>query len=411
MSVIDEAVNAEYRLEVAWSNQVDNAFAFGTSTLGGGDELVNSFTVDFEGDYDDVSDDVANLQIDRGRDDPLSDIQAGKMDFILFDLDGKYNPEETSSPLYGQLTPMRQAQLVATYDGVDYPLFRGFIRSLMYDPLKYETSIHCEDLFLWLDRIKPVIPSMSGTTGECIRATLIAAGWDQEDLIDVPVDQGDDVGAYSLNGEEDARTALQGIADLLEAEQGIFFITGGGVATYRDRHYQAAAESAVTLSDQFINTRPGADIDGMINVATVTKLDGVPQVAEDDASRQFYGPSSVEITSPYFETDEQALALAGYLVFRFKDPQNPVWAMPMIANVEDSVMVALLDAELGDRVTIDSPHAGVDGDYYIESIEHAIDVASMHQVNWSLSKRPEADNEVFVLGESTLGGGDILAYY
>jgi hypothetical protein len=83
----------------------------------------------------------------------------------------------------------------------------------------------------------------------------------------------------------------------------------------------------------------------------------------------------------------------------------------MVAGIEEAVLIGLLSTELGSRVSIESSHASIDGDYYVESIEHALRVASKHEVNWTLSRRPDADDEVFVFGTSTLGGGDILAYY
>jgi hypothetical protein len=301
--------------------------------------------------------------------------------------------------------------VIATYDGVDYHLYRGFIRSVDYEPVTYQTRIRCEDLFLWLSRFKPVISERSGTTGELIEEILLASGWTLPGTIHVPGNMGDQVPTFSLNGENDARTALQGIADLLESERGLFYIHGDGVAHYHDRHFQATRQSTLTLTDQFVNSRPGVDLDSVVNVARVKRGDNPEQEAINDASVQFYGPSSVEITSDYFEDDGQALALAQYLVAKFGDPVSQVWAMPMIAGVEENVLIGLLLADIGDRITIVSSHAAIDGDYYIESIEHNVRVASKHEVNWTLSRRPEADDELFVFGTSTLGGGDILAYY
>jgi hypothetical protein len=411
VGTIDTAT-PEVRVEIAWGGGVSNPFILGESLLGGGDELVGYFNVDFDGDYDDVTLDTGLISIKRGRDDPLTDIQAGTMDLELWSDDHRYNPRNPSSPLFGSMIPMRQGRVILTWDSVEYTVYRGFIRTIDYDPVRYTARLHFEDLLMWLARDKPVVESASGTTGEHIKRTLEAARWTIEELTDVPATEGDSVSAYSLNGEDDARTALQGISDLLESERGLFFIKSDGTAYYRDRHSISTQDSTLTLTDEFINSRPGVDIDSVLNKAKVQRgQDGEPQEAEDALSLETYGPGSIEITSDYFENDAQAAALASYLVWRFASPSGTVWAMPMIANVDEDVLVGLLGAELGDRVTILSSEAEIDGDYTIESISYDIRTISKIEVNWMLSSRPEGDADLFILGESLLSGGDILAYY
>jgi hypothetical protein len=54
VGTIDTAT-PEVRVEIAWGGGVSNPFILGESLLGGGDELVGYFNVDFDGDYDDVT--------------------------------------------------------------------------------------------------------------------------------------------------------------------------------------------------------------------------------------------------------------------------------------------------------------------------------------------------------------------
>lgn len=404
----DDAVYAEYEIHIAWAGDVVNPFVIGESTLGGGDQLGGLFGTDFSGEHDNVSMDTKLFDIRRGRSDPMSDIQAGTCELVLLDTDGKYNPENQTSPLYGYITPMREVRIRALYDGNYYVLFRGFLRTAEYDPVTYETSIRCEDLFMRLDRTRPVVSPTTGKTGALIQEVLVASGFDQPAFTDVDVTRGDNVSNFSLEGTTDSRSGLGAIADLLESEQGLFFIAADGTATYRDRYTQRLTPASLVLSGVFRTAYPGVSLDNLYNVARVTKEGNTPQVAQDPSSIETFGPADITIESPYFESDAQAAGLAAYLVWQYRSPSAPVFDTPFVANYNNHVMLAALERELFDRVTLDDPDLA--GDFYVESIAHRVEEGRPHQVSWRLNKRKEPA-ELFVIGESTLGGGDILAYY
>lgn len=401
---------ADYRVEISWGGETENPFTFGTSLLGGGDELVDALSPDFTGPFDDVSGEVGSIAIRRGRSDPMSFVAVGTCDIVL--RGDRYNPLDPDGDLFGLLVPMRHVLVTSIYDGVDYPRFRGFVRSLSYDPRRREATLHCEDPFLWISRIKPVVSEQSGTTGELILAILEAAGWNLPPFLDVATEDGDEVEAFSMEGTVDSRSALDGIADLIEAEQGLFYFAKDGAATYRDRHHQVGQESSLALVDKFLSTRPGTSMDGIRNIARVAKGDaGNVQEARDEQSIALYGPASTEIVSDYFVDDAHALALAEYLVFRFGSPGNLVWSIPMLANVDDGLLAGVLAAELFERISVSDNRANLDGDFYLEGVEESIRPPAFHEVNWTVSARPEGSQSVFTFGESTLGGGNILAYY
>jgi hypothetical protein len=309
---------------------------------------------------------------------------------------------------------MRQIRVTAIYNGVEYPRFRGFIRSLNYDPRRREAALHCEDLLMWLGRVSPVVgPLTEMTTGQIIREILEASEWNLPDLIDVAEGDGDVVAEFSMGGTDAARTALGGIADLLESEQGQFYAARDGAATYRGRHHRVSEPSSLSITDKFrTTTRPGVSMDTITNIARVAKGDVAnAQEARDEASIAVFGPSSKEIVSDYFADDAQALALAQYIVFRASSPTTPIWAVPMFANADEALLDGVQSTEIGDRITLADNRASLAGDFYIESMEETVRPPAFHDVNWSLSMRAERDEEVFVLSESLLGSGDILAHY
>lgn len=85
---------------------------------------------DADGDFTDSGEDVSAdlrypITTSRGRASATDQVKAGTGSFRLRNGDGTYNPFYTSSPLYPNVLPARDVKLTVTYNGVEYPLFRG----------------------------------------------------------------------------------------------------------------------------------------------------------------------------------------------------------------------------------------------------------------------------------------------
>ena len=76
-----------------------------------------------------VTDLVTRVAIRRGRNRITSKFEAGTADVTLFDENGNWNPMNTSGAYYPNLLPLKQVIITATYLGVDYYLFSGFIQA------------------------------------------------------------------------------------------------------------------------------------------------------------------------------------------------------------------------------------------------------------------------------------------
>jgi hypothetical protein len=159
-----------------------------------------------------------------------------------------------------------------------------------------------------------------------------------------------------------------------------------------------------------VDVHPGVDLDRIRNRATVTRTGGTAQTFTDGPSTAAYGTADYgNVTTPYLVDDNQALSLASYIVSVLKDPRAPARGMT-VYNESDALMTQMLTRELGDRVTITEPKAKTSGDFYIERIQHQVtDGGNVHATTWGLSERTSSGNP-FVLGTSTLGGGDVLTY-
>lgn len=403
---------ATWKVEVSWSAKAAGAFTIGTSTLGGTDGLAGSFgsTV-----LDDITEEVKSHSIRRGRSADFGPMSAGECLLTLNDFDGKYNPANASGPLYGSLVPMREVRVSARDRwGNEYERFRGYIRRIESNPArdKQEAQIEALDAFAWFARSRPTITATGPTTtGDAIAVILDAIGWTEPSKR--ALDRGDDIPDFSADG---SRSALDLVSALLECECGTFFVSAGGVATYLDRHaYYRAPYTSVqsTISNVMLAALPSVDLERIVNRATCKRdADGaIEQTYEDAASILQYGTGqTANVTSPYLQDDAQALNLAGYLVWRGKDPVESIGTVTLVAR-DDATLAVMLARDLLDRVQITETAGGTDLDGYIEGIEEDVsEGGAFYRVAWRVAKRQAVAGTAFTIGLSALDGTDVVIY-
>lgn len=380
-----------------------------------------SFTGDvLAGPYSDptwsVVNEVQSVRIQRGRQDSVSDVQAGELDVTIVDTAQTYNPKNSSSPLFGRLKPRRFARLTYGWDlgGGNIEtlyLFRGYIREITGPQSRqspYATLV-CIDVLEEMSVLKPVVVSTGPTTtGGAINAILNQIQYPAA-LRSLAV--GDPLPDFSADGSTDALTL---IGNLLAAELGEFFIAADGTATYVDHGGQQVR--AATISSTNI-LAPGVSLETVVTQATVTRTapDGTqlgdPQTYQDAQAVQDYNvrvPSSDPLSTPYVSTDQQALDLATRMVSLWKDPRSPIWTLQLNMRPSDpATYLQMLSRDLGDRVAINDPATGGGGDYTIEGIQHQVDTAALnHVTTWALLERPTG---TFIIGTSLIGSLDTLA--
>jgi hypothetical protein len=69
----------------------------------------------------------------RGRQFELERIEAGTSSFLLSNRDGRFNPENTSSPYYPNVKPTRRMKWQLAWNSVIYPIFEGFLEGFPQD--------------------------------------------------------------------------------------------------------------------------------------------------------------------------------------------------------------------------------------------------------------------------------------
>ncbi len=399
----DPAVPA-YSVQAQWGGRNTGLFLIGTSVLDGTDVLGGAFGL---GSYDDFDQAHGALTttITRGRQDASSPVQAGTCTIVARDSDGRYNPANAASPLAGLLVPMRPIRVQAVFGEATYNLFTGFIQSIYDDPsIQAQTAtFQCQDLFSWLSATPTIVALGATTTGAAIEALL--------DGVDIPnsliaADTGDTIPNFSTDG---TTTILDVITNLLTAERGWCFVDANGVFTYQSRNAKYLASSSGILDDVMTGLVPGTDLTTLYNRAQAQRTGGTNQVIVDQQSIFQYGYRDLPaITSDYLNTDAQAKQLASYLVATNKDPRAPIWNLTLARDENPALVQQMLGYDLGDVVTIADGRGGTAGDYVIEGIQHTIQGGGLdHTVSWTLSQRRSG---VFIIGQSTLDGGDFLTY-
>lgn len=394
---------ATYQYQVGWEPVAANAFTFGVSTLDGGDVLSSQFYTSFAGTYDDITGDVTGFTCRRGRDDYLAQMGMGECAITLTDKSGKYNPKNGGSVLSGKLLPMRPVRVRATFNGTTYGLFRGFIRTIEHDPVEFTSTILCADLFMWLSRVNPVVASTSTTTGGAIGLILDAVGFTEAALRDLGT--GDAV-TFSADG---SLSALQLITNLLEAERGAFYVSAGGVATYRDR---AAIQATTTVSGTLsavVGAIPSVDLDRIGNRASVTRTGGTEQTAYDQDSQATYGWADITaIDTAYVASDAAAARLAAYLVAQRSTVTPPMRGVTL-KNDSTGNLTQILARDVLERVTVsDASATSSSTDFLVQGVMHTVEAGGLWHT-WSVALE-ERVTDFFQFGVSTLDGPDVLGF-
>lgn len=420
---------ASFKVEIAWNSAVSAFFKLDVSALDGGATLYDATAGDFTGAYDDVSFDAEDVRIKRGRNDVLKGMQAGEADFTLYKPSNPdfYNPNAPSgvSPINGEnpgFAPMRPVRITATWAGTTYALFYGFIRSAEWDSETKRCKINAVDLFLWLSRVTPTFTAAEAlaagvdSTSSAIGYVLDEAGFTDPADRDLDSSGGDSLALTDY----DNTTALSIVEELLEAERGVFFVQGDGVALYRDRHARYEKDSAASFQTELVKYGSGLDLDRVVNRQSVTRQDStrtdVYTTSHVDAgSVNTYGlADGSSITSPYIENDTAADDLAVWLVDAQSVPRPPISLE--IDNQDAGTILWQLTLDIGDRITAPVQYApftfgsstfGGSGtfvgtlDYHIEQISHEIVEAGLyHKTSYVLSER---GSEFFRFGTLPVG--------
>lgn len=364
----------------------------------------------------DISTDVLSVDIQRGRQWELNQINSGTCTITLDNKNRDYDPVNTSSPYYPNVLPMRMIRVSATYDSTQYWLYHGLIERWpqAYEGIGWATAnLTCVDGYealsnSSLDNTQPP----DGLSGAWVTTLLNMAGWPQATR---SIDTGTATqtrahnGPFQANGTDKALTYLQYVAT---GEGGLFYIDPAGNAAFQDREYRltnaTSTTSQATFGDEspqsaYINIVPSFDKDRLVNDVRVTLEDGTIVTDHDDTSIRQYFRRTQQI-STILKNSTDGTTLAQHLVSLYKQPQERFDQVVIEPFQDATAWVATLGLDISDRVTlIRNPPGGgpaISQDAYIEHIQWAIRPNVQWQITWLTSP---VNANAFQLDNATQG--------
>ena len=324
--------------------------------------LGTGILADAPADVVDVSDIALRVSIRRGRNRVLNSFEAGQATVVLEDENGDYNPQNSSSPYFGKLLPLRKIRIYADYDdggGLErYYLFSGYITSfdntfrLGNDEVSTVT-FQCVDAFRLLQNVQitTVAGSSAGqTTGARIENLL--------DLASFPVSQRViDVGDTLVQADPaTSRSLLAACQNIEQSELGGFFIDDEGNAVFLSRSTvsEKADETPLLFNDNgtdisYQSIDFAYDDTQIFNDITVTRLGGTAQNVQSTSSIETFFIHSGSRSDLLMQTDAEALDQASMLL---NARENALLRI-------DSIGLNLMDSTASNRIV-----AGLESDLF-----------------------------------------------
>jgi len=317
----------------------------------------------------DVSNVVDSIQTIRGRNAQADQFQTGTLSLRIVDQNGDFNPQNPASPYYTYLTPMRKVQITATYGGVTYPIFSGFITSYTTTTPKNAndvvyTVIMAVDAFRLAQNAQ--ISTVAGTSagqlsGARINALLDAIAWPNS-MRDV------DAGLTTMQADPGtARTSLAAMQTVETSEYGALYVDAAGSFVFQDRNVTAGSTGATptVFNDNgtdigYFNAVWRLDDTLVYNSASVTRTGGTAQVAINQPSIDKYFVHSYNQQNLLMQTDAVALDYAqAYVASRAETSiRCDAIQLDLYTDNYNTGIIAALSLDYFDPVTITTNQPG-----------------------------------------------------
>lgn len=309
----------------------------------------------------DISSTVQRISVRRGRDRMFEQYSPGQAIIQFLDFTGDWNPDNATSPYYGQILPMRQVKVTTNYLGTGYGIFTGFISSWDWtwaDPAADYAivTITAIDAFRLLQLAE--ITSVTGANNKDLPGTRIGLilnqiGW-PSNLRAI------DIGDTELqNDPGTARQTLAACQIIEQSDLGAFFVDGDGNITYLSRTGLAvrASGTATEFNDDgtdiaYQDLDINLDETELANDVTFTRLGGSAQEVSDATSISEYGRRSYSVDGLMMETNTLALNRATSVLNYRKTPRLRVDSIMLDLSSVSNRIPAGLGLDIGDPIVV-----------------------------------------------------------
>jgi hypothetical protein len=318
----------------------------------------------------DVSNQINRIETRRGRNALADQFQTGTLTLRIVDQNGDFNPQNVSGPYYELLTPMKKVQITATYAGVTYPIFSGFITSYVTTYPKEAdsdvayTTIQAVDAFRLANNAQ--ISTVTGASAGNLSGTRINQILDE---IDWPSSMRDiDAGLTTMQADPGTnRTSLAAMQTVTDSEYGALYVDATGSFVFQDRNVTAGSIGATPtlFSDSGAGIRysDAAWIlnDVLIfNKATITAVGLTPQVATNQPSIDKYFLHSYYLDNLLMQSNDVALDYARAYVASRAETTIRVDSISLDLYTPDynAGIIAALDLDFFDPITVSTTQPG-----------------------------------------------------
>ena len=300
----------------------------------------------------DLTPDVRSISIRRGRNIMRDTYEAGTCIVRVLDPNSYFNPQNTASPYYGFLTPLRKLRVSATVGGVGYFLFSGYTTNYKYTyPQNQETGyvdIECSDAFRLMQLA--TVTTVSGATAGQDTGTRIGKILDQ---VQWPasmrtIDTGN---TTCVVDPGTSRTSIDALKNAEFSEQGAFYLNQEGTAIFLNRtnvikaYGQTPIEFDQTTGIPYTNLVFAFDDKLIINSAGMTRVGGTQQVSENAASIAKYFPHQSNQENLVAQTDADTLNIAKIYVATRAETTIRIDAMTVDLLDPDVPTATMLDLD------------------------------------------------------------------
>jgi hypothetical protein len=265
----------------------------------------------------DLSDVTRQITITRGRSIQQDTYQAGTATVRVYDPNSYFSPQNTSSPYYPNVVPLRKLRVSATADGITHWLFSGYTTDYKYSYDQAENmgyvDIICSDAFRLFNMAQ--IATVDGATAGQTTGTRIGKILD---TMQFP-NSLRQISTGSTTCQADPATVRSGLDCLKNAaftEQGALYVNADGALVFKSRDEvvgslgETPIEFNQTTGIPYANLQFALDDKLIINNADFTKVSGTTQTVANAASITKYFPHGIVQQNLIAETDAQVLDIA-----------------------------------------------------------------------------------------------------
>jgi hypothetical protein len=272
----------------------------------------------------DISSQVSKISTKGGYNLAQDQFEQSTATITVLDPNGNWNPQNTSSPYYGKILPLRKIRIFATYAGQTYFLFSGYTITYSYTYPKDQNIgyvvMECADAFRLfnMSNVAAIPLAIDGQdTGTRIGTILDSIQWPSS------------MRSIETGGTETIcqvdpgtnRTALQTLKNVEFTEQGAFYVSGEGNTVFRSRAYieGTSGKNPTVFANNgtgipYFNLAFAFDDKLIINQATIQAIGGSAKSASNSASIATYFPHGRTQQNLVVKSDTDAQNIANIYV-------------------------------------------------------------------------------------------------